>query len=990
MANDVTVNLSSSTGTSGVIGFIAKGVTYSGSASAANQIVFDGLNTKDNGLCNNDYSAEGVCDLKFAGSGNYPGTASSSTNLWNHLRIYANSTLTITPKVGVTITKVEIVYNSASSNVSNFKVGTTTVKPTNGVATWTGSAQDALVLTSQGTSRIKYFDITYTSGGETKLGTLTGTYGAAGTAIADGGEISVEEDTAFSFTAQNAESITITDADNNTVASSATSTLTWTPTVTEQNMYTVTAKRGTETKTLSFFLTVTAKQVEPVVPGSEFTDVIEAKNFPDASGSYQFLTYTSPTSSVTYSACIAKDSNDYLQFGNTNNDKRKDGIVVTANPKGYFIKSINVVWGKNQQTQRASAVFGQTEVYADNAQLYDAANGGVGTEIARGTGSYTYTLKNGETEYKAFGIKGAGNTCYLAKIEIVWGAPVDRAPAPTLAAATDLSDAENPGNFEDEVLVMVDGETQGNVYHYTLDGTVPAAETGATTFLYDENEGITITESATVTVAQIVNGIVGKTASMTFTKVEFHPELPEIAYLSDAKGWDKVFLREMTVNVETLPSKTGAHATEYYYTIGARNPFDKDGNLVEGAQELTAGFNHVFTTDDSSTTLRIAARRKGEIKQTSVYFPKFNPVTPFINIVEANGESMPEMETVTVELTSALDAAPNTYYTLNGVAILTADGVLNMDELLENGHVEVKDRTTETITFTLNRADYPDGITIHAANEYTYTPSTGSTTHSEFHYSEEAVYNGHWFGHDDDTAYLVYKPVTDLSTLNNEHGYMLTAIGRNNEVFVMSTDRQSERMQGIHANLYNGNIHLSKNGGHSHSEFYLEGNATDGYRLWCGGDGETGKRYLHNPNAADRQGLHVAQLADPDVALFDIVATPAAAATQAEGDAAQAQTLYLKFRNGEHNTLMFNTTGNGFNAFKDDAAHATANYRPVSIFTSGSTSTTGIGNVAVDPAGDDADAPVEYYDLQGRRVENPSAGIYIRRQGSVVSKVIVR
>ena len=38
----------------------------------------------------------------------------------------------------------------------------------------------------------------------------------------------------------------------------------------------------------------------------------------------------------------------------------------------------------------------------------------------------------------------------------------------------------------------------------------------------------------------------------------------------------------------------------------------------------------------------------------------------------------------------------------------------------------------------------------------------------------------------------------------------------------------------------------------------------------------------------------------------------------------------------------------------------------------------------------DADAPVEYYNLQGIRVANPENGIYIRRQGNSVSKVYVR
>lgn len=39
---------------------------------------------------------------------------------------------------------------------------------------------------------------------------------------------------------------------------------------------------------------------------------------------------------------------------------------------------------------------------------------------------------------------------------------------------------------------------------------------------------------------------------------------------------------------------------------------------------------------------------------------------------------------------------------------------------------------------------------------------------------------------------------------------------------------------------------------------------------------------------------------------------------------------------------------------------------------------------------DNADAPVEYYNLQGIRVVNPSSGLYIRRQGNSVSKELIR
>ncbi|MDE6403152.1 MAG: hypothetical protein K2K86_05010, partial [Muribaculaceae bacterium] len=45
----------------------------------------------------------------------------------------------------------------------------------------------------------------------------------------------------------------------------------------------------------------------------------------------------------------------------------------------------------------------------------------------------------------------------------------------------------------------------------------------------------------------------------------------------------------------------------------------------------------------------------------------------------------------------------------------------------------------------------------------------------------------------------------------------------------------------------------------------------------------------------------------------------------------------------------------------------------------------------VDAVIGDNNAPVEYYNIQGIRVEHPAfGGMYIKRQGSTVSKVIVR
>ena len=62
---------------------------------------------------------------------------------------------------------------------------------------------------------------------------------------------------------------------------------------------------------------------------------------------------------------------------------------------------------------------------------------------------------------------------------------------------------------------------------------------------------------------------------------------------------------------------------------------------------------------------------------------------------------------------------------------------------------------------------------------------------------------------------------------------------------------------------------------------------------------------------------------------------------------------------------------------------ATTRLNAIKVTTAGTP--TGVEDVTVDE-----NAPVEYYNLQGVRVANPENGIYIRRQGSKVSKVLVK
>lgn len=63
----------------------------------------------------------------------------------------------------------------------------------------------------------------------------------------------------------------------------------------------------------------------------------------------------------------------------------------------------------------------------------------------------------------------------------------------------------------------------------------------------------------------------------------------------------------------------------------------------------------------------------------------------------------------------------------------------------------------------------------------------------------------------------------------------------------------------------------------------------------------------------------------------------------------------------------------------------------IKVFTYTQTEYPEYNDSAVDELGvDDADAPVEYFNLQGVKVTDPENGVFIRRQGSKTSKVILK
>ena len=74
-------------------------------------------------------------------------------------------------------------------------------------------------------------------------------------------------------------------------------------------------------------------------------------------------------------------------------------------------------------------------------------------------------------------------------------------------------------------------------------------------------------------------------------------------------------------------------------------------------------------------------------------------------------------------------------------------------------------------------------------------------------------------------------------------------------------------------------------------------------------------------------------------------------------------------------------------------SYADNSYKSTYLFQEGDKLVTGVEDIAVESADDaatTADAPVEWYTLQGVRVENPGAGLYIRRCGNKATKHLLK
>lgn len=174
----------------------------------------------------------------------------------DHIRCAKNATFTLTAPENVLMSKV--IFNCTGGSNNGFPTSSNYTK-SGAVGTWENSdgANEISLKASDAQTRIKSIEITTIDGGVSDvLGDITVYYGADATPVSNGDALEgIIEGTLFTFSADNAESIVVTNSEGITVAE-GTSITDWTAVITDGEELSVIAKRGDDKKEFSFMLEV--------------------------------------------------------------------------------------------------------------------------------------------------------------------------------------------------------------------------------------------------------------------------------------------------------------------------------------------------------------------------------------------------------------------------------------------------------------------------------------------------------------------------------------------------------------------------------------------------------------------------------------------------------------------------------------------------------------------------------------------------------------
>lgn len=914
------------------------------------------------------------------------------------LRMYGNSNITITAPTGYIITEVKFDATNSSGNPipANTKVSTGTLSLSNNITTWSGSVDGAtgIKLTSLAAQyRATKISVTYTTPTR-ELGDINVSY--SGVDVTENSTVSVPNGTVFNIAAENATSITI----NGTETSGATATYT----ATTSETVNVSATDGTATKEFSFTTDVYTAPDAPIFTVDGVSTGVEngyfygAKLSMTGAGSIYYTTGSSTpsaTDGTLYSEAIA------LPEGTTTynaivTDGSHDSAVTSA---AYTVKKLTAAWSVTDGAE----VYPGTEITA-------TANADAAKIFINGAEATTYTVADNaaigsEITLSAYATVEADNATVTSETTTITVKVVEQPMEVTLKSGS--FSGETSGSYklytkdDDFAHYEMFTNAQNSKYYWYVSNyaksgliincqkgyyvsKVEVAAPSAVINVYTSDNAYTSTEG--IASSTNVNALSTNNLSCTF---DGQPQ--NVGFRPNANS--RMNFTSLTIYFKKIGSDKPVIGLEW----SEKNFSTSSANTIgEGAPTLTITLPEGVTSAEglvkySSDNISVATIEGGELQ---ILAPGTTTITAYVD------DSAYEPTEASYTL-SVIDANAE-----------TATDRLNLEAFgfTQNAYTALTYTSPKTgIIYSAcglkdTNANYSGGITINSsmAGSKNAYPGIAVTTNDTGWKAKSITIK--WFGSIDPSVQLHMISSSD-------HGYAMNEADAKGEQFgfreVWANEQPATNGTSVPVpeslstpvtltydpysadaisffGIFASNRHSIE---YIDIEWVREATpevkilAEDATSITVGvehADYILHYKKIHNDSWNNHWGSEAAN-------------APARVAQDTTGESLTdsedwvstgSNTITIDKTIADHQNRHYK-----FTAFhKDDTALANE-LNHVNFLIDADGTLTGIEGIGAEAG---ADAPAEYYDLQGRRVATPVCGLYIRRTGSKVEKVFVK
>lgn len=956
--------------------------------------------TSSQSLKDKSFDIDNIVTFTFGGSGN----ATTYYNNGKNVRIYGSNTITIKVKTGYALTKIAFTGVSGNAFHNNLAstLGTYTVSGNN--ATWEGnlSEDETLTFTNNG-SQIRCTEVTVTYEELKKeLGDIKVSY--SGVDVTENSTVSVPNGTVFNIAAENATSITI----NGTETSGATATYTATTSATVN----VSATDGTVTKNFSFSTDVyTAPDaptfaVEGVSTGEANGYFYGAKLSMTGSNIYYTLDDTTPTADngTLYNGAITlpEGTTTYKAIAT---DGSHDSAVTSAT---YTAKKLTAAW----------SVADGAEVYP-GTEITATANAEAAKIFINGAEATSYTIPENAA---------IGSEITLAAYATV---EADGAKVTSETATITVKVVEQPKEFTiTKDFLGVSGQTytryeKADDYGFaTYIGVFNIASsklnwnTGNSSL--GKHSGLVINCNKNYYVVSVTVDSPAKDISVYTSETAYTGD-PETSGIKDSKkettnitstSQTFTFTDKKPQYVGLRPSASGTMTIGSVLVKFARLEPEKPAIGLEWS-EKSFSTTSANTTGEGAPTLTITLPEGVDSAEGLVKYSSDN-----ISVATIEGGELQILAPGTTTITAYVDdpayEPTEASYTLSVIDAnaKTATDRLNLEAFgfTQNTYAALTYTSPKTgILYSAcgmknTNASYSGGISINSsmASSKSAYPGIAVTTNDTGWKVKTITIK--WFGS--------INPSVQLHMISSsDHGYAMNEANANGEQFgfrevwtneqpatngtpvpvpeslstpvTLTYDPYSAEAISFFG-IFASNLHSIE---YIDIEWVREATpevkilSEDATSITVGvehADYILHYKKIHNNNWNNHWGSEAANA--PARVAQDTTGEPLA--DSEDWVSTGTNTITIDKTIADHQNRHYK-----FTAFhKDDTALANE-LNHVNFLIDGEGTLTGIEGIGAEAG---ADAPAEYFDLQGRRVANPVSGLYIRRTGSKVEKVFVK